>query len=250
MNTPIQNALNEALDYSFAPASGAEKKDGWIVLLGHGVTGNKDRPVIVDTANALNAAGFDTVRFSFAGNGGSEGDFRDATISKEVGDLEAVLNAVSATYSKIAYIGHSMGGAVGVIQASKDPRIDALISLAGMVDTKAFAETEFGEETPDSGCMWEDEDCPLSSKFMHNLCQTVGDVAPFAESICAPWLLVHGTDDDVVLPKDSERIKSLKGDNVTLFPIAEAGHSFDEAPHKAELTQTVCNWLLEQSSQA
>lgn len=248
MNQPIQNALNEALDYTFAPASGAEKKDGWIVVLGHGVTGNKDRPVIVDTANALNAAGFDTVRFSFTGNGGSEGDFREATISKEVGDLEAVLNAVSATYSKIAYIGHSMGGAVGVIQTSKDPRIDALISLAGMVDTKAFAMAEFGEETPDSGYMWEDEDCPLSSKFMHDLCQTISSVAPLAESIQVPWLLVHGTADDVVLPKDSELIKSINGDAVTLRPIADAGHSFDEPDHKAELTQTVCNWLLEQSA--
>ncbi len=249
MNTPIQNSLNETIDYSFASGTEAEKKDGWIVVLGHGVTGNKDRPVIVDTANALNAAGFDTLRFSFAGNGDSEGDFRDATITKEVGDLEAVLDAVSANYTKITYIGHSMGAAVGVIQASKDPRIHALVSLAGMVDTKTFAETEFGDETPDAGCMWEDENCPLSSKFMHDLCQTVGDVAPLAESIRAPWLLVHGTADDVVLPKDSERIKSLKGDNVTLFPIAEAGHSFEEALHKAELTQTVCNWLLEQSSQ-
>lgn len=250
MNQPIQNSLNETLDYSFAPANEAERKDDWIVVLGHGVTGNKDRPVIADTANALNAAGFDTLRFSFAGNGGSDGDFRDATISKEVGDLEAVLNAVSATYSKIAYIGHSMGGAVGVIQASKDPRIDVLISLAGMVDTKAFAQAEFGEETSDSGCMWEDEDCPLSAKFMHDLCQRIGNVAPLAETIQVPWLLVHGTADDVVLPKDSEQIQSFKSNAVSLHPIADAGHSFDEPDHKAELTQTVCNWLLEQSAQS
>lgn len=250
MNTTIQNSFNETLDYTFAPGIDAEKKDGWIVVLGHGVTGNKDRPVIVDTANALNAAGFDTLRFCFAGNGKSQGDFRDATISKEVGDLAAVIDAVSETYPKIAYIGHSMGGAVGVIQAVKDGRINALVSLAGMVDTKAFAETEFGDETPDEGCMWEDEDCPLSSQFMHDLCQTIDSVAPLAESVTVPWLLVHGTADDVVLPKDSEQIQSIKGDAVTLLPVPEAGHSFDGATEKAELTQGVVDWLLERSDRS
>ena len=138
MNQSIQNALGETLDYSFAEGAGTIRQSDWIVVLGHGVTGNKDRPVVADTAAALNSAGFDTLRFSFAGNGDSEGTFRDATISKEVGDLSAILDTVAATYPKITYIGHSMGGAVGVIQASKDRRINALISLAGMIDTKSF----------------------------------------------------------------------------------------------------------------
>lgn len=243
MNKPIQNSFGERLDYSFAPGIEAEKKSDWIVLLGHGVTGNKDRPVVVDPANALNAAGFDTLRFSFAGNGDSEGDFRDATISKEVGDLDAMLSAVSETYPKIAYIGHSMGGAVGVIQAAKDKRIDALVSLAGMVDTKAFAQTEFGEETPDEGLMWEEESCPLSSRFMRDLCETIGTVAPLAESIQIPWLLIHGTADDVVLPKDTETVQSLKGRSVDAHFIDGADHSFNEPAHKAQMTQAVVDWL-------
>lgn len=248
MNQPIKNSLNETLDYTFAPGIEAEKKDGWIVVLGHGVTGNKDRPVIVDTADALNAVGFDTLRFSFAGNGESGGDFRDATISKEVGDLAAVIDAIADTYPKIAYIGHSMGSPVGVIQAVKDGRVNALVSLAGMVDTKAFAETEFGDAIPDEDCMWEEEDCPLSFKFMHDLCQTIGNVAPLAEMVKVPWLLVHGTADDVVLPGDSETIKLIKGDAVSLLPVPEAGHSFDGATEKAELTQGVVEWLLAQSA--
>jgi len=248
MNQTIQNSLGETLDYTFAPGVDAAKKSGWIVVLGHGVTGNKDRPVVVDPANVLNAAGFDTLRFSFAGNGDSQGDFRDATISKEVGDLAAVLDVVSETYPKIAYIGHSMGGAVGVIQTAKDPRIDALISLAGMVDTKVFAETEFGDETPDEGLMWEEEDCPLSSRFMHDLCQTIGSVAPLAKSVSVPWLLVHGSADDVVLPQDTDQIESIKGEAVKVVRIAGADHSFNEPDHKAEMTQAVTDWLSSQAS--
>lgn len=246
MNQTIKNSLGETLDYSFAAGNTDSHKDNWIVVLGHGVTGNKDRPVVVDPANALNAAGFDTLRFSFAGNGDSEGDFRDATISKEVGDLASVLDAVSPSYSKIAYIGHSMGGAVGVIQASKDKRINALVSLAGMVDTKTFVETEFGDETPDEGLMWEEDDCPLSAKFMHDLCQTIGNVAPLAEVISTPWLLVHGTDDDVVLPKDTDQVESLKGDAVKVVRIDGADHSFNEPAHKAVMAQEVVAWLCTQ----
>jgi len=243
MNKIIQNACNETLDYSFASGTAAAKREEWIVILGHGVTGNKDRPVIVDTASTLNAAGFDTLRFSFAGNGDSGGRFEEATITKEVGDLASVIDAISDLYPKIAYIGHSMGGAVGVLLAAKDHRINALFSLAGMVDTKSFAETEFGEERPDEGCMWGEAACPLSSKFMNDLCRTIGSVEPSARAINIPWLLIHGTADDIVLPRDTERIQAIKGNAVDLMMIPEAGHSFDHPDHKAAMTQTVLKWL-------
>ena len=115
---------------------------------------------------------------SFAGNGDSEGDFRAATITKELDDLAAVLDAVSPHYRNICYIGHSMGAAVGVLRASLDARIHCLVSLAEMIDTKTFAKTELGAETPDAGLMWEEEACPLSSAFMKDLCETIQSVLP------------------------------------------------------------------------
>lgn len=239
----IKNQQGEQLDYSFSSASGGSDSSEWIVLLGHGVTGNKDRPVIADTAHALNAAGFDTLRFSFAGNGDSEGDFRDATISKEVSDLEAVIEAVAPHYAKIAYVGHSMGNPVGILQAMKDKRIQALVSLAGMIDTKTFAQTEFGEETPDEGLMWDEESCPLSSAYMHDLCDTIVTVEPLVPTIEIPWLLLHGTADDVVLPKDTETVEMIKGNDVQVIYIEGADHSFNEPSHKNQMTQAVVNWF-------
>jgi len=243
MHSIIKNEKSETLDYTFSPAKGVAVHSDWIVVLGHGVTGNKDREVVVDLANALSESGFATLRFSFAGNGDSEGDFRDATINKEVRDLDAVIAEVFKTYSKICYIGHSMGGAVGVLKAAEDKRIDALVSLAGMVDTRAFAETEFGEETPDVGCMWEDEDCPLSAAFMKDLCETVGNVKPQVEAVSVPWLLLHGTADDVVLIKDTETVQQLRGSDVSVKVIKGADHSFSSPEHKAEMVKTVTEWL-------
>lgn len=248
MHQTIKNSLGETLDYTFTSGDASCRDETWLVILGHGVTGNKDRPIIVDTAKALNDAGFDTLAFSFAGNGDSEGDFRSATISKEVGDLGAVVDAVTNTYPKIAYLGHSMGGAVGVIQATCDDRINALVSIAGMIDTKVFATTEFGEETPNAGLMWEEETCPLSSAFMTDLCDIVGTVEPLADCVSIPWLLVHGTADDVVLPKDTECVKSLRGDAVDTVFVEGADHSFNEPAHKAQLTETIAQWMHSRSS--
>jgi alpha/beta superfamily hydrolase len=248
MKQTITNSLGERLDYSFAPGATELKKTNWLIILGHGVTGNKDRSVIVDTANALQAAGFDTLRFSYAGNGNSEGDFRNASISKETNDLESIIDAAANSYSQIAYIGHSMGAAVGVIQASHDTRIKALVSIAGMVDTKAFAQAEFGHVTPDEGYMWDETDCPLSSTYMHDLCHTIGSVAPLAEIITVPWLLFHGTADDSVLPQDTDLIEQLKGDAVKVIRIEGADHSFGHPDHKAQLTQNIVHWLSAQAS--
>ena len=243
MNQIIKNSLGETLDYTFTAGAASCRDEKWLVILGHGVTGNKDRPVIADTAKAINDEGFDTLAFSFAGNGDSEGDFREATISKEVGDLDTVINTVAHAYPMIAYVGHSMGGAVGVIQTTRDDRIKALISIAGMIDTRTFAITEFGDETPDDGLMWGEDNCPLSSAFMEDLCNTIGTVEPLVDCVSTRWLLIHGTADDIVSPKDTECVKTLKGDGADVVFVEGADHSFNEPAHKAQLTETIAKWL-------
>ena len=71
----------------------------------------------------------------------------DSCITKEVEDLGSVLDVLGR--QPITYMGHSMGAAVGVLRAAMDPRIGALVSLAGMVDTAGFASREFGDQIPD-----------------------------------------------------------------------------------------------------
>ncbi|MDD9866646.1 MAG: alpha/beta hydrolase [Verrucomicrobiales bacterium] len=220
----IKNQQGEKIDYS---VHAGESRSDFIAIIGHGVTGNKDRPFILALAEGLEAAGIPTLRMSFAGNGGSGGRFVDCTISKETEDLGSVIDAVGER--KICYIGHSMGGAVGVKRTSSDARIDALVSLAGMVHTQEFAQREFGEETPDEGCMWEEESCPLSSTYMNDMA-ALNSLADLGGQITVPWLLVHGTEDDVVPIIDSNDIIAKATNNPEFFEIAGADHVFsDEA---------------------
>lgn len=235
----IRNSQGERLDYCFHEGDKNSRK---LVVIGHGVTGNKDRPFVVALANGLSQNGISALRFSFSGNGDSEGKFVDSTVSKEVEDLGAVLGAVKGY--EICYAGHSMGGAVGVLRAAKDERIRWLISLAGMVHTKAFAEREFGTVKPGEGSMWDEETCPLSQAYMDDMAQ-IASVAERGSRIKAPWLLVHGTEDDVVPIQDSKDILEKANDSAELVEIQGASHVFSDN-FTPVMVEKVADWVKRQ----
>ncbi len=236
MTQPIRNADGEELDATWHGGGQA----GAVVVLGHGVTGNKDRPFATALASGLEAAGRSALRFSFSGNGESGGAFEASTISKEVADLGAVLDSLAGR--PVAYVGHSMGAAVGVQRASRDPRIRLLISLAGMVRTAEFCERKFGELTPGLDCMWALDGCPLSQAYVDDM-QAVGDVLPAAAGIQVPWLLVHGDADTVVPYADSEAALAASSGRAELIRLPGADHVFTP-PALDAMTAAVLDWLL------
>ena len=235
----IKNASGENLDYTF---HAGDKSSQHIVVLGHGVTGNKDRPFLVELADNLSNAGIPTIRFSFSGNGNSDGEFTQSTISKEIGDLASVLDVLDN--HTICYVGHSMGGAVGILSASQDNRIKLLVSLAGMVETKAFAQREFGDVTPDKGFMWDEPTCPLSQAYMDDLTQ-INTVVDCASKISVPWLLVHGTEDDVVPIEDSQKIYAQANAPKELLTIEDANHVFSDDA-LSPMVEKVVDWIRDQ----
>ena len=220
----IRNKFGERIDHALHPADNSKNSDK-LIILAHGLTGDKDREMMLYLAESLAQLGWSTLRISYSGCGMSEGKFTDATISKESDDLSAILDQVKGT-KRIAYIGYSMGAAVGALTLAKDDRINVMVSLAGMVRTKLFAETEFGNLTPDKDCMWEDQTNPLSKQFMNDLCQ-IDTVVPAVREIRIPWLLIHGSEDDVVLPNDSLHLYNhLKGKKKHTI-IENTDHSFE-----------------------
>ncbi len=234
----IRNSKGEKIDYTFHQGDAGTKV---IVVIGHGVTGNKDRPSLVALAESLSKDGIPTMRMSFSGNGDSEGRFEDSTISKEVEDLRSVIDAVDG--KNVLYVGHSMGGAVGVLRASQDARIIGLVSLAGMVHTEAFAQREFSDVTPDEGCMWDEPTCPLSQAYRDDM-SAIGTVVTHASSIQVPWLFVHGTEDDVVPLQDSRDILEQANEPKKLVQINGADHVFSE--HIPDMVKIVRGWVCEQ----
>ncbi|MBB5351482.1 pimeloyl-ACP methyl ester carboxylesterase [Haloferula luteola] len=234
----FRNRQGEKLDTVFHPGEREEK----LVIIGHGVTANLDRPLLKAIADGLAQKGWPCLRLSFSGNGKSEGDFRESNITKESEDLADVIELIPDEV-EIAYVGHSMGGAVGIMAAAEEERIKVLTTLAGMVHTAEFVEREFGEVTPDEGCMWDEKDCPLSAEFVRDL-ELIGDMLLEIERIEAPYLLIHGTADDVVPPSDSEDALESAADPKHAVWIEGAGHMFSEESYE-EIVDAINDWFEE-----
>ena len=230
----IRNEHGERLDYTFHEGEGDR-----VVVIGHGVTGNKDRPALIALAEGLAAAGISALRFSFSGNGESEGAFTDSTISKEVADLGRIIDALDGY--NVCYVGHSMGGAVGVLRTAVDERIQTLVSLAGMVHTNAFAEREFGDAVPDEGFMWDEPDCPLSQAYVDDMA-TIDSVVNRASKFDVPWLLVHGTEDDIVPIGDSHDILQRANERTDLLELPGVDHVFSD-DGTAVMVEKVVAWI-------
>jgi fermentation-respiration switch protein FrsA (DUF1100 family) len=110
-----------------------------------------------------------------------------------------------------------------------------------MVFTKEFCEREFGDVTPGQGCMWDEEACPLSQAYVDDLHRHESTMDA-AQAMEVPWLLIHGTADDVVFPRDSEAAYAAAPEPKKLVLIDEAGHSFDQTSYQHAIDE-VDAWL-------
>lgn len=232
----IQNLQGETLEYDFLPGKEGSSE---LVVIGHGVTANKDREWAVTLSDALAHAGIASLRFSFSGNGGSGGRFEDSCPSKEADDLRCVLKAVSDW--EVTYVGHSMGAAVGVLVASTETSILRLVSLGGMVDTADFAQRKFGDQVPGRSLMWEKPECPLAQSFMEDMAK-LDSMETRAQSMALPWLFVHGSADTVVPPEESERLYKQDAPFRTFLCLPDADHVFS-GDHAAIMATQVVDWL-------
>jgi pimeloyl-ACP methyl ester carboxylesterase len=230
----IRNAYGERLDYTCV-AGRPGRKD--VVVISHGVTSQRDRPWAIDLSAALTAAEIAVVQFSFSGNGASEGRFEDATPTKEVEDLGRIVDAFPGF--RVACVGHSMGGAVSLLRAGRDPRIVALVSLAGIVHVQDFMQRHFGHLSPGDAMLGKPA-CPWN-RTLEEDARRLGSLTHVARDLRIPWLLVHGTADELVPLQDSIDARAAAFGRPELVTLEAADHRFTRA-HEA-LIQAVVPWI-------
>jgi pimeloyl-ACP methyl ester carboxylesterase len=214
----LRNRHGDRLDFAFhegaanpaGPRGGAADADSRsgaagrpVAILAHGVTSHMDRPWLVELGDALARAGIPALRFSFAGNGRSEGRFEEATLTKEIDDATSVVDAlVKAGFTRIAFAGHSMGGAIGLLLAARDERVRALVSLAGMFHVARFFERHFGGLRFGEPMLGK-TDCPWNRALADDATR-IGSLDAAARRVRVPWLLVHGSADEMVPLADAK----------------------------------------------
>lgn len=90
-----------------------------LVVLCHGLMMNCGQNPIMGVAKIFNDAGYDTLRFDFRGSGKSSGPITEMTPLTEVNDLLSVISYVRAMGRRVILCGHSLGGLVSLITASR-----------------------------------------------------------------------------------------------------------------------------------
>jgi uncharacterized protein len=232
----IRNAHGERIAFSFVAG---EPESRELIVIGHGVTSDKERPWSEGLSTRLAESGVASLRIAWSGNGDSEGSFADSTVTKEVADLGAVLDALDPAW-RVSFVGHSMGATVGVLTAAGDRRIHRLVSLAGLVHTKEFMERYFGHLSVGDFMLGKPH-CPLSNQLVEDL-HSIETVVHKAQEIHVPWLIVHGTS-DTVIPIGHSRDMMTVAESAELVELPNVDHSFT-GKGLAQLANAVVPWLL------
>ncbi|XP_052199045.1 uncharacterized protein LOC127806083 isoform X2 [Diospyros lotus] len=118
-----------------------------IVILCHGFRSTKEDTTMVNLTSALEKEGITAFRFDFSGNGDSEGSFQYGHYLREAEDLRAVVehfNGASRVTSAI--LGHSKGGNVVLLYASKYHDITTVVNVSGRYNLKRGIEERMGKD--------------------------------------------------------------------------------------------------------
>ncbi|KAI5393513.1 uncharacterized protein LOC127097865 isoform X1 [Lathyrus oleraceus] len=117
-----------------------------LVIVCHGFQSSKERIPMVNLAGALEKNGISAFRFDFAGNGESEGSFQYGNYYREVEDLRAIVEHFrEEKYVITAIVGHSKGGNVVLLYASKYKDIHTVVNISGRFNLARGMESRLGE---------------------------------------------------------------------------------------------------------
>jgi len=227
-----------------------EGKKRWpLVLVCHGFGGTKTYRKFVRLARALEKNGIASFRFDFEGCGDSEGRFENATIKREVSDLESALEFISrkrnSHKNKIAFIGYSMGGVISTrfVVKNKFPA-RALVFWAPAFNQKSLfliwtTKYELRKWKEQGFLIYKDK--KMGIRYLKE--NKNKDYSSLLSGIKAPILIIHGKKDETVPLKFSKKLtrdyKAVK----RLIVLSKSDHKFEDFYEQKILINETLKWL-------
>lgn len=223
-----------------------------LVIVCHGFQSSKERIPMVNLAAALEKEGISAFRFDFAGNGESEGSFQYGNYRREAEDLRAVVQHFRRENRVIsAVIGHSKGGNVVLLYASKYNDVHAVVNISGRFNLEKGMEGRLGKDfllrLKQHGYIdvfnrkGKFEYRVTEESLKDRLTTDIHAVCLLIQQECRV-LTVHGSMDKFVPAEDAlEFAKFIP--NHKLHIIKGANHEYTS--HQGELTSVVLDFLRE-----
>ena len=215
------------------------------IVICHGLPGNEKN---LDLAQAARRAGWNAVTFNYRGSWGSPGNFRFAQNPEDAAAVLEYLRAPSNATAlridprRIVLAGHSMGGWVTAMTASKDSALFGaiLISAADMGQTMGTREQLVAFMADDMESLAGVTPQTMADEMTANAkAFSIGNAAPGLAKL--PLLVI--TSDDGLAPVVAALVKAIEargGKNVKTAHFA-TDHSYSD--HRIALESEVLQWL-------
>jgi len=195
-----------------------------VIIIAHGFYNNKDTVLFKGIANSIHKY-YDVITFDFRGHGKSSGLF--TWTSHEQKDLQAVISYTKLhNYAKIGILGFSLGGAIALIEASRNTSLQSIISVSSPSDFWKINYHFWKEE------MWEDLKLNLGVKGRG---KGIRPGNPFTKKIRPvdvvhqisprPILFIHGQKDWLIHPSHSQKLFEKAGERKAINIIQDGGHA-------------------------
>ena len=219
-----------------------------LLVMVHGWGGNRlgtDNAFFVKAARQFARKDFAVLRFDFRGSGDSEGKFEDQTITSMLRDLDSVISQSSKLpeidKDKICLIGHSQGGYLSLLKASKDKRIKCLVLwMARTSDLKDFWSRTWLEEIKRRGYIV-NYDYRIMQKYEKDSRKYSSLKA--IKNLTVPTSLIFGEMDTFCPPSEGLRVFSIMKGPKQLKILPHLDHDFSGENNKREIIQISLIWL-------
>jgi dipeptidyl aminopeptidase/acylaminoacyl peptidase len=227
-----------------------------VVVLLHGFPGYERN---IDVAQALRRAGYATLVLFYRGSWGMGGDWswghvlEDAAAAVAAVSTTAVVDEHRLDPSRLAVVGHSLGGFAALMSAASNPSITAVASVAGF-DFGAVAEIARADPTVRASLVteWDAELGPLHGTSGDALVAemeaagAVWSLSTLAPALAGRPVLLIGTSRDAVTPADLHHRPLV--DAYLTYPIRRLEHHVfgtDHAlsDHRIRLIRTLLDFL-------
>ena len=214
-----------------------------VILFIHGFKGFKDWGAHHLVADYFASQGYRFIKFNLSHSGviaenpldvNDMDSFSANTISKELADVNTVINYIAHTYAgaKITLIGHSRGGALAILRGESDERVKRVVTWSAIADFSSLWKPEQEEEWKKTGRIYVEnartkEKMPLGSELLkdYQAHKNEFDVIDAATGLDLPWLILHG-DEDVNVPFSIAQQLAQAQPKAILKKIAGANHVY------------------------